>query len=48
MSCDLRATAATDKDEGPQAANHLLDHTTEAQTASYIRRKKARRVKTVA
>lgn len=50
MIRDLRAKAATDKDddEGLQAANHLLDHTTEAQTASYIRRKKARRVKAVA
>lgn len=50
MIRDLRAKAATDKDddEGLQAANHLLDHTTEAQTAAYIRRKKARRVKAVA
>ena len=49
MIRDLRAKAATDKDddEGLRAANHLLDHTTEAQTASYIRRKKARRVKAV-
>jgi integrase len=49
MIRDLRAKAATDKDDadGLQAANHLLDHTTEAQTASYIRRKKARRVKAV-
>lgn len=49
MIRDLRAKAATDKDddEGLQAANHLLDHTTQSQTASYIRRKKARRVKAV-
>lgn len=34
MTRDLRAKAATDKDddEGLQAANHLLDHTTQAQT----------------
>lgn len=49
MIRDLRAKAATDKDDsdGLQAANHLLDHTTEAQTAAYIRRKKARKVAAV-
>lgn len=49
MIRDLRAKAATDKDEsdGLKAANHLLDHTTESQTAAYIRRKKARRVQAV-
>lgn len=45
MFRDLRAKAGTDKDEtdGIKGANALLDHTTEAQTADYIRRKKARR-----
>lgn len=49
MIRDLRAKAATDMDDsrGLQAANHLLDHTTEAQTAAYIRGKKLRRVKAV-
>ena len=45
MFRDLRAKAGTDKEEaeGIKAANALLDHTTETQTADYIRRKKARR-----
>lgn len=49
MMRDLRAKAATDKDErdGIKGANALLDHTTEAQTADYIRRKKARRTTAV-
>lgn len=49
MMRDLRAKAATDKDdaEGIKAANALLDHTTEAQTADYVRRKKPRRATAV-
>jgi integrase len=49
MIRDLRAKAATDKDEdeGISAANTLMDHTTETQTAAYIRRKKVRRVRAV-
>lgn len=49
MLRDLRAKAATDKDEseGITGANTLLDHTTEQQTADYIRRKKARRTSAV-
>lgn len=49
MMRDLRAKAATDKEsrEGIRGANALLDHTTEAQTATYIRRKKARRTMAV-
>lgn len=45
MFRDLRAKAATDKEDrdGIRAASALLDHTTEGQTADYIRRKKARR-----
>lgn len=45
MMRDIRAKAATDKEErdGIKGANALLDHTTEAQTADYIRRKKARK-----
>lgn len=45
MIRDIRAKAATDKDEtdGIKGANALLDHTTEAQTADYIRRRKARK-----
>lgn len=43
---DPRSMGATDKEdaEGIRAANALLDHTTEAQTAAYIRRNKTRRV----
>lgn len=49
MMRDLRAKAATDKEQrdGIKGANDLLDHTTEAQTADYIRRKKARRTSAV-
>lgn len=49
MIRDLRAKAATDKEEreGLSAANALLDHTTEQQTADYVRRKKARRTTAV-
>lgn len=49
MMRDLRAKAATDKDarEGIKGASTLLDHTTEAQTADYIRRKKERRTTAV-
>ena len=45
MLRDIRAKAATDKEEreGLRSASALLDHTTEAQTADYVRRKKARR-----
>ncbi|WP_148661714.1 integrase [Roseateles chitosanitabidus] len=50
MLRDLRAKAATDKEEkdGITGANVLLDHTTEQQTADYIRRKKARRTSAAA
>jgi hypothetical protein len=50
MLRDLRAKAATDKEEkdGITGANALLDHTTEQQTADYIRRKKARRTSAAA
>lgn len=49
MMRDLRAKAATDKGtrDGIKAANDLLDHTTETQTADYIRRKQARRTTAV-
>lgn len=45
MIRDLRAKGATDKEEreGIQAASDLLDHSTQSQTAAYIRRKKARK-----
>lgn len=46
MIRDLRAKAATDKEEshGMGAASDLMDHTTQTQTAAYVRRKKTRRV----
>jgi hypothetical protein len=42
---DLRAKALTDKEsrEGMQAARTMGAHTTEAQTATYVRNKTARR-----
>lgn len=45
MMRDIRAKSATDKEEshGMGAASALLDHTTEAQTSDYVRRKKARK-----
>lgn len=45
MMRDIRAKSATDKEDshGMGAASALLDHTTEAQTADYVRRKKARK-----
>lgn len=45
MMRDIRAKSATDKEEshGMGAASALLDHTTENQTADYVRRKKARK-----
>ena len=44
---DLRAKAITDKEsqEGMQAARTMGTHTTEAQTATYVRNKKARRTR---
>jgi integrase len=49
MIRDLRAKAATDKEEshGMGAASDLMDHTTQTQTAAYVRRKKVRRVQAV-
>jgi len=50
MFRDIRARAITDVEErhGMRAANALGTHTTEAQTADYIRRKKARRTQSAA
>ena len=42
---DLRAKALTDKEaaEGMQQARHMGAHSTEAQTADYVRHRKAQR-----
>jgi hypothetical protein len=50
MFRDIRARALTDKDEreGIKAANAMGTHTTEAQTADYVRNKKARKTKATA
>lgn len=50
MFRDIRARAITDKEarEGMRAANAMGTHTTEQQTADYVRRKKARKTKATA